>query len=414
MRAVGVAAPERGLMDTPAPEPTAASPLPLQALAAIRAWLADNATPITVFFVTRFGLFLVAYLALVMLPLRDAEGLWRTHPDNLMVDGWARWDSGWYGDIARHGYTNTPHGEDGLLGQRDTAFLPGYPLVMAAAALLTGDVMTGGILAANIAFLLALILLYHLVRERYDHDAARRTTILISVFPFAFFFSAAYSESLFLLAAVGMFYMGYHRRWLPAALFCAVGSVTRIQGIMLIPTLAVLYLEMHPFNARTFLSGAAWLAISMVALGLFFAYLQFNFDVTPVGFYELKSAWLNPNFSVNGTVQLFRSLTAKNLFEGTYRANGFLHLLVFFGSMVPVVFWFRRRQYAYGVWGVLSLILSATFWGSAGRFSIVIFPLFLAVALMLRREQVFNAVVYVSTLLLALLTIMFATWYWVS
>ena len=48
---------------------------------------------------------------------------------------------------------------------------------------------------------------------RFGAEAAFRCVLLLSVFPFAFYFSAVYSESLFLLLAVASLYLGERGRW---------------------------------------------------------------------------------------------------------------------------------------------------------------------------------------------------------
>ena len=63
---------------------------------------------------------------------------------------------------------------------------------------------------------------------------------------------------------------------------------------------------------------------------------------------------------------------------------------------------------------MLSIALSIGAWNSFGRYMSVLFPIFVALALLLRRESIMRGAIYVSSLLLALLTVMFANWYWVS
>src|SRR5205085_12034277 len=52
-----------------------------------------------------------------------------------------------------------------------------------------------GVMLSNAAFLGALILLYELTRIDYDERAARRSVLLLALFPSAAYFGAVYTES---------------------------------------------------------------------------------------------------------------------------------------------------------------------------------------------------------------------------
>src|SRR5262245_55557791 len=90
--------------------------------------LGESRDPLLIFAVTRAALFLVAYLGLAVMPLSPDPAVetssgtpWRGFPDNLWLDGWTRWDAGWYRHIAVHGYTDAVVGPT---GQRNLAFYP--------------------------------------------------------------------------------------------------------------------------------------------------------------------------------------------------------------------------------------------------------------------------------------------------
>jgi len=195
--------------------------------------------PLGVFAASRAGLGLLMYLSLALLPMR-AGTFWRAYPDNLLLDGWVRWDAAWYRDIAEHGYTNMPSHE---AFQRDTAFFPLYPLLMRALHVVVPDLYLCGLLISNVAVLAALILIYRLTSARYDAGVAQRAITVLAIYPFSFFFSAVYSESLFLLAATGAFVLGERRRWGWAALSAAAAGATRLVGVVTVLGLVLLYLD---------------------------------------------------------------------------------------------------------------------------------------------------------------------------
>lgn len=382
-----------------------------------RGWLVRYAFPIQVFFITRASLMLVAYLALATLPLLG-DNYWRAHPDNLLIDGWARWDSGWYIDIATDGYTTPPKWVDPetVHQQRDVAFFPLYPLLMRLGMVITGDAALSGILISHLAFLLALCILFDLVRTQFDEETARRTIILLSVYPYALFFGAVYSEAIFLLCAALAFACAYRGVWWAAGLAAAAASATRLPGILLLPALGVLYLETIQFDWRRIRPHVLWLLLGALGAGGYFAYLWFGFGLTPGDYLFLQDmGWDNDlGFRFQHMVSMFGYLTPPRLLNGQYPVQQFSNFIAFVTAIPLAVYALRRARPAYGVWALLMIGSSFGGWVSAGRYSAVIFPLFIALALLLKKEGWFNSAIYSSIALLAFFTALFANWYWVS
>ncbi len=81
------------------------------------------------------------------------------------------------------------------------------------------------------------------------------------------------------------------------------------------------------------------------------------------------------------------------------------------GSLVAV---FRRQPLAWGVFALLIVASGVLQPGGWGRYVLPAFPAFLAWALALESRLAFAAAVVFSTLLLALLTILYTHWYWVA
>lgn len=104
----------------------------------------------------------------------------------------ARWDAVWYLTIAEHGY-----GRDAAR----PAFFPLYPLLARGAGAALGSALLGGILVSLLAFGVALYLLRRLTALELGPEAARVAVWLTAAFPGALFFSAVYSEALFLAGA---------------------------------------------------------------------------------------------------------------------------------------------------------------------------------------------------------------------
>lgn len=181
------------------------------------------------------------------------------------VARWYHWDAVWYVRIAGNGpqmgysrYTET-------LAHRYSAFafFPLYPLIIRVMA--TGEtgalapvspgrgpqlgLVVAALVVSNLAFMLALAALYVHVHARDGPAAGRRAAWLLCLFPTTVFFSAPYSESLFLLWLVLFFLAIDRRRWWFAAVCGALAAATRSLGVALvIPYLVAFWQDVarHP------------------------------------------------------------------------------------------------------------------------------------------------------------------------
>lgn len=143
---------------------------------------------------------------------------------------WTRWDGVWYAGIARQGY----HLPD------QAAFSPLFPLLeRMLAPLVGGSVEWAGLLIANSACLGAFALLRWLVELEADAVLARRSLLMLALYPLGMFLVADYTEPLFLLFALATFLALRARRWLLAGVFITLATLTRTTGIALLAPFAV-------------------------------------------------------------------------------------------------------------------------------------------------------------------------------
>ena len=170
----------------------------------------------------------------------------------------ARWDAAWYLVIAHYGYRP----DLGAFTSSRTAFFPLYPLCLSAISHLGVPPMLAGVLLSSGALALALYGIHRLTtlelaragaatvaRARSattDHasggEVARLAVILTAFAPMAFFFSAVYSESLYLALSVGVFLCARQGRWAWVAVLGALAAATRSAGVVLLLPAAMLYL----------------------------------------------------------------------------------------------------------------------------------------------------------------------------
>ncbi len=178
----------------------------------------------------------LAFFVNVVFPTYQPEQftVWgRTH---FFWDALARYDSGWYFQIARYGYAYVPDGRSSI------AFFPVYPFLMRHVGRLFGPapgaLYVGGVVVSSLAFALAMVMLYRLVRLDLEERESARAVVLAAVFPFAFFYGAVYTEALFLAATVSCFYLFRTRSWIAGGACGAIATATRVNGILMWPALA--------------------------------------------------------------------------------------------------------------------------------------------------------------------------------
>jgi hypothetical protein len=235
---------------------------------------------LAVFLVSRLLVLLVAGSLLAIPVDHDPD----TFTDRPILAALTGSDAVYYLGIAADGY----HAEAIKDGYHDWAFFPLFPVVVRAVSLLTlGDVALAGVLASNLAFLAALIVLHALAVPYLGRERSVRALALLTLAPGAVAFAMAYSDSLYLLLAAGAFLAGERRRWAVAGLLYGLASLTRLPGVLVGLPLAILLLQSTGWRPDRRL---AWLAAGPAALAGFAAW-QGSVLGDPLAFLHAQGAW---------------------------------------------------------------------------------------------------------------------------
>jgi hypothetical protein len=178
------------------------------------------------------GLWLAGRAALMGFVLLTA---WVTGLE-LSTDRFSFWDAGHFLRIADVGY---PPGTC-----CDQAFLPGYPIAVRAFSPVTGgDLVVAALVVSVLAGAVAAALLARLAARGADRATGRRALIYLMVAPYGIYFSVVYTESLFLMFALGAWSAAAGRRWWWAGLLAAAAVTVRVNGLFLVAALGVMYLQ---------------------------------------------------------------------------------------------------------------------------------------------------------------------------
>ena len=168
-------------------------------------------------------------------------------------------------------------------------------------------------------------------------------------------------------------------------------------GILIMLGLAVAYLESIDFSFRRIKADSLWIALGVLGP---FAYMAFLF-VKHGNPFEFSAAhnsvgWIaEMGLLPRGPMDCFQ-------------------LIVLAVAAGLVIYSWRTESRATAAWATIMLLVSCTRWPSMARLSLVIFPLYVVAAQVLKNTKWFLAAVLISSLMLVALTLRFALWYWVA
>ena len=318
-----------------------------------------------------------------------------------------RSDGGWYLGIAEHGYERKRFD---LEGPHNWAFFPLFPMLVRAAAVVTGEYPLTGMALANLFLLLGLFTLHKMVLAfGFGNRIADRTVLYTALFPASYFFSLPWTTSLFLLTTTSSFLAAKQHRWWLAGVFGALASATRYNGVFLFPALLLLYWQTapRPFrpNAR-----AAGLLLVPAGLLLFMGYL-YNLTGNALAFADSQRAWgLRWGWFWRPLWGFVSSPFA--LSEGwNFRLLNFaVSVLTLWGGCLLL----RRRDWSWAAYTFISALIPLSVFTLQARYVINIFPIFVLLALAGRSPRVDQWIRAIFIALLSLLTIFYAFFFGVA
>lgn len=360
----------------------------------------------------------------------------------------ARWDSSWYLVIAHWGYRP----DLGSFTAPRAAFFPLYPLGIAAVSSLHVPPVAAGVLVSLIAFAVALYGIHRLTAFELKSPEAARLAVMATAFgPMALFFSAVYSESLFMALSVGMFWSARHGRFAAAGALGMLASATRSTGLMLVVPAVLLYLygpradrpveraggcALTPrYRVR---SDAAWLLLIPAGMGAYMAYLALSGGSVfePLHAQEVWGrAFAGPFGAVwqglHAGFEGLRQLLSFQQLHSYWPAAGGNPIVAAWHNVLPAAFLIaagcgvvgvlRRLPIAYGAYVVAALAMPLSYPAapqplmSLPRYMIVLFPLSMWVGSLLEAHpRARLPALALSSAAMVVAVGEFATWHWVA
>lgn len=386
-------------------EPTAGDPLD---------WLGSGKQLALWLLITlRLGFGLLAVAAVQLQAPSPATGDWSERvihghePWSLFVSTWQRWDALWYQRVAEVGYHA---GEDTL------AFSPLYPLlVWLVSKLLNGDVVWGQLIVSGAGFFAAMWLLYDLAHLEAGRSIARLAVLLTAFFPVGFILLAPYTESVFLALTLAAFRLARaDHPWL-AGLAGFAASLTRTFGLFLVLPLA--YECQRQCQVRGKPVGTARFAATLPVLGYGALLAYFRLVVGDRrSIMEIRAPWstqLAPPWE-NLSASWQHIVARADFIE-------LLNLVCLLGFLAFAILVFRWLSPAYALY-VWPYLLFLSSWSArvsplavASRYTLVLFPCVIVLAMMLEaRPRLAAAWLVISLLFDGLLFVHWVRWGWVA
>lgn len=327
---------------------------------------------------------------------------------NPWLEPWQRWDTPIYQAIAERG----PQAFGGAL------FTPPlYPALMRVTGeLVGGNSLLGGLIVSNLAYLGALVAFHQIaLEERSQWITAQRATLYLAVFPTAFFFMAAYTESLLLLGATVALLGAARRRWLLAGLAGATASLSRLIGVAIAVPLS--YLGYRGWRESR--SGWPWIPLlaTLAGAAVLPTYAWQVLGRSPLAPFQAQSDYFKVSLVFPGwsVVQAVGRLVAGHALMADVLDLAFLGLFVVCGVAV-----WRRYSTSLGLLyaatlapmlirsGVTQPLLGTT------RYVLALFPAFIVMAEWGANRWRHRLILYGSTAGLLFLSGQFALWGWVG
>lgn len=328
-----------------------------------------------------------------------------------VVNIFYRHDAGWYEYIAGMGHSKIKPEElvptKQVWRQSYYAFFPLYPATVKGLQLLMHcGYKNAGLLLGIIFSTASLLLFYYFTRLFTKSDTiALTSTIILCLFPFAFYISMGMTEGMFLTLLMATFIGVHNKNILLMAVCGALLVLVRPNGIVMALPLGLYFIEKHVFSGKwRWPKKADWTkllpAFSLLSMPLIFlAYCFYLKEMTG-------------DFFAFSTAQAGWGKYLANPFKVIFLQDGWRHWVevgfVFFAILLGLI-GLKRIPLSMHVLIALNLLLPimAGTTTSMPRYISVIFPLFILMGIFLSKVPKVKPVAYGALLTLHLLSFYF-------
>src|SRR5579859_156238 len=369
---------------------------------------------------TRVLLVVGTYLSFILFPV-PAHVYPQTPVDMTgLLLSWKHWDAIDYIQIAQSGYQNV----------LQTAFFPLFPILVKSVALLflNHAYTLAAMLVSNLALFGALYVLYQIAADALGEAVGRRAMLYLCIFPTAFFFFAAYNESLFLFLTASALYSLRHQKWLLAGGLGALAALTRSAGVLLVlPFLYELWIARDLSRPGLMKQVVGLipkaLPIVLIPLGtLLYCFYCWKYFGNAFSFAAVEKSWGRP-FTLPwvGLLDGLRQIFVIQPFGSFMEVHTLIDLSAVLGFIALAVVGWRYLSLRYTIWVVLlilfmlsgSAITSADPLFADQRYVLEMFPGFIMLAALgLKYQRLHQAILISFPFLQAIMAALFVLHRW--
>ena len=349
---------------------------------------------------------IVGVCALTMVAGMAALAAASAHTGASFLSFAGRWDDRWFFDIASEGYSH--HLPTGPFNIHPLlfAFFPGLPLVLRGVwEVIGGPEGVDALVVGSLGLLSSCVLLWVLVAGEWGPAVARRAVVCFAWFPGSFVFIYCYSEALAVPLGIGAL-LALRRRWyVTAGLLSALAGTVRVPSLALVASCAVVAVV----EIRRTSGAGRWrpLAAPLIAVLGAVGYLVFLWAWTGTPLASSDAERIGWRDSVTGLApfDIVRSVVDHPLhLEYWVMAVG---IVVAAAAAVLVARAPLAIEYKVYVGAVLLTWLVTTNSATIVRYLTLAFPVFIALALVIRGRWAVTAVAGAGLIGMAVLVYIF-------
>lgn len=329
------------------------------------------------------------------------------------LNSWNRWDTPHYIDIADKGYANCTENNQHLF----LVFFPLYPWLLRLVHILIPDWELACLVLSTLAYAIGCCFFYAVLAEEYTKAIAYKTLVLLSVFPFSFFFGAMMTESLFFcLMAAGFYFIKKHN-WLAVGITGIFCSLYRIQGLILLGVAGVEFLITYPpvtmykekrikEFVKTVLTKGSFLLLIPTGT-LIYLYINYRIEGNPFQFmiYQREHWYHNTTYFTNNLSEIITNLQNSDTTNTLRICIWIPELLLFLLAILLLIYGMPRHPLKYTAYLLVYTLVnySVTFLISGGRYMTCAFPLFIIAGEFFERHpKIYQWVIAASAMLMAM------------
>lgn len=364
----------------------------------------------------------LSYLFMVFIINYNTEyGFWEQtifskNKESIIKSTWYKNDTGWYLDIAKNGYKAMPKDSIGFcddrgIKQSSYAFFPLFPVsIYTFSELFNLKLYQSGFwlswLLSTIAFIVGYYTIYVFAKNK---QIAFTSICLIILFPFHFYYSIPYTESLFLSLLGASFLSIYYKKYSLFALAASGLVLVRPNGLVMLLPLALYFLERNnlsllPKNIYNKPKNYLALLLFIIPVIIFLTFCYYEYTLTG-DFFAFKTA--QKGWCKDGEIFFWNTLLKSNNLNEIYN-SAYTTLVLLFLTLL-----FYKLPLSLTILSFIGILMPLVAGTSVSmhRYISVVFPVFMLLAYYIYK---FNTQLKSIIFILLFTSHLVSYWFWLK